>query len=479
MKDTINVLIVEDSEDDFLLVDRELKKLESKIKSNRVETSDQLEKALGNCEYDLVISDNSLPTLNAGEALNITRRYTEAPFLIVSGSIDESIAVNAMRSGAQDYIYKGNLKRLVPAVSRELADFEIKKKKRLAEKALWNSEHQFKLLAESICDIFFALDKDLKCVYWNGEAENALGIVAENAVGKSFENLIPDISPKTKTSIRSAFRKKSRTSLTHVCNLGGEQIYFELICYPYRDGVSVIMKDISAIKQTVLELGKANMELQNFMYRLSHDLKGPVASILGLLELAKHDVNDPKVEPYLTMLNSSTLNLQEVLNNLMDITKIKAGGSKNTEISLRKLTQNIVQNFSALIRDKNAFIRMPDQDICIFSDLLNIRSILQNLIENALKYSAETAEIVVDWKLIENDTWLSLEVKDNGNGIDPIYKDKIFDMFFRANDKNPGSGLGLYIVKNAVEVLGGSITMKNNKPNGCIFELEIPVNQCG
>jgi len=124
----IRVLIVEDSEDDSELVVRELKRGGYDVKCKRVETAAALEAACEMQEWDLVISDFSMPIFSGMEALALVReKRTDMPFIFVSGTMGEETAVTAMRNGAQDYLVKGNLTRLVPAVQRELRDAEVRR----------------------------------------------------------------------------------------------------------------------------------------------------------------------------------------------------------------------------------------------------------------------------------------------------------------------------------------------------------------
>src|SRR5438270_4440044 len=131
----IRVLIVEDSEDDGALLVRELERGGYDVHSQQVDTSAGLQSAFGAEQWDLVISDFSMPNFSGSEALNLVRAiHSDLPFIFVSGTMGEETAVAAMKNGAQDYFLKGNLKRLVPAVQRELRDAEERRERKRLER---------------------------------------------------------------------------------------------------------------------------------------------------------------------------------------------------------------------------------------------------------------------------------------------------------------------------------------------------------
>lgn len=137
MKKPLRVLIVEDSEDDTMLLLRELRRGGYDAAFERVETSGFMKEALEKQKWDIVVSDYVLPGFSGLAALNVLKETgLDLPFIIVSGNIGEDVAVNAMKAGAHDYIMKGNLKRLVPAVERELHDAEVRHERKQTREAL-------------------------------------------------------------------------------------------------------------------------------------------------------------------------------------------------------------------------------------------------------------------------------------------------------------------------------------------------------
>jgi DNA-binding NtrC family response regulator len=146
----LRVLLVEDSEDDALLLLRELRRGGYDVVLERVDTAGAMEAALDAREWDLVISDHSMPAFSSSAALELLRAkgFADLPFIIVSGQIGEQVAVEAMKAGAQDYLMKNNLVRLNTAIERELREAEGRRERRRAEEELKVSETRFRLMIE-------------------------------------------------------------------------------------------------------------------------------------------------------------------------------------------------------------------------------------------------------------------------------------------------------------------------------------------
>lgn len=187
----INVLIIEDSQDDYELIKRKIKLENYHVHAERVETAEEYREALNREEWDVVISDNSLPQFDATSALEITRKsYPHMPFIIVSGTIGEEAAVEAMRSGANDYLLKDDLARLMPAIERELRDAEIIKSKSAADRALKESEERYRLLAENIQDLVCLHSPDSTYLWVGPSSDRILGFHAEELIGLKHVDFI-------------------------------------------------------------------------------------------------------------------------------------------------------------------------------------------------------------------------------------------------------------------------------------------------
>ncbi len=158
MTTSLAVLMVEDSESDEQLIVRALKKAGYDVVSERVETAEQMRAAWGKRAWDIVISDYSLPQFDGRAALTLVRETgQDIPFIVVSGAIGEETAAAMMKAGAHDYLLKGNLARLAPAVERELAQAETRRERKRAEQALREREHRLSSIYDTVADVIFHL----------------------------------------------------------------------------------------------------------------------------------------------------------------------------------------------------------------------------------------------------------------------------------------------------------------------------------
>jgi PAS domain S-box-containing protein len=192
MSAPLSVLIIEDSADDAALMVGQLHHAGFDVTHERVDAREEMSAALGKRAWDIVLSDYLLPNFGAGEALEILRASGfDAPFIVVSGVIEEDIAIELMRKGAHDYLMKGNLSRLAPAVTRELAEAHVREEHRHAEAALRESEERFRSMADSAIDAIVAVDEDGSIRFFSRGAEAVFGYSAAEVLGRPVTLLIP------------------------------------------------------------------------------------------------------------------------------------------------------------------------------------------------------------------------------------------------------------------------------------------------
>ena len=209
----LRVLILEDSEDDTILTVRELRRGGYTLDYIRIDTASVMQAALEQQTWDIVIADYNMPAFTAPEALRILQsRKLDIPFIIVSGTIGEDIAVAAMKAGAHDYLIKGNLARLVPAVERELREAEQRHQSYITEQALQQSEERFSQLAENITEMVFWMSdpKERQMLYVSPAYEIIWGYTCESLYANSM-GWLEAIHPEDRQYIQSIFFEKSLT----------------------------------------------------------------------------------------------------------------------------------------------------------------------------------------------------------------------------------------------------------------------------
>ena len=221
---------------------------------------------------------------------------------------------------------------------------------------------------------------------------------------------------------------------------------------------------------------KINKELDSFVYSISHNLRAPLMSVLGLLDLARNESNAVVIQQYHEMMKSSVCKLDDTLKEILEYARNARQGLVVGEIDFERM---INDNFERM-QFMPGYERIQKQifmegDGPFYSDQYRLSLILNNLISNAIKYSdpaKETSLIHITIKLFPDK--VSLTFKDNGIGIEQDYIQKVFNMFFRATEKNEGAGLGLYIVKEAVEKLEGTIELDSRIGKGTVFKIDLP-----
>jgi signal transduction histidine kinase len=234
-----------------------------------------------------------------------------------------------------------------------------------------------------------------------------------------------------------------------------------------------------ALQSQNAELKKINKELDSFVYSVSHNLRAPLMSVLGLLDLAKHEnqqENSSTLDQYFAMMESSIHKLDETVKEILDYSRNARQNLTIEQIDLKKLIEDNFEKMqfmpgSQLIqREIHISDRYP-----FYSDHYRLSVILNNLISNSIKYyDAGKEKPFIHISAVVTKDKAVLEFEDNGIGIEDKFSAKVFDMFFRATEKNKGAGLGLYIVREAVEKLKGTITMQSEVGKGTRFTIELP-----
>ncbi len=224
------------------------------------------------------------------------------------------------------------------------------------------------------------------------------------------------------------------------------------------------------------ELEKANAELEKFVYSASHDLRAPLASVLGLARLAKAENHNPDLDDYLNKIETSVDKLDLLLHHIINYYRGMKLEEQHVEISFEKLFKEALESFEHYENARQIKFSVKVNQSAVFKgDESRLKIVLNNLISNAIKYQRpEESNKEVVLQANHENGWASIEVADNGIGIESDNKDKIFTMFNRSASKNAGSGIGLYIVKETLNKLSGTIDVDSLPGKGSKFVIKIP-----
>ncbi|WMJ73858.1 two-component regulator propeller domain-containing protein [Cytophagaceae bacterium ABcell3] len=230
------------------------------------------------------------------------------------------------------------------------------------------------------------------------------------------------------------------------------------------------------VRQRTKELKESNEQLDAFVYKASHDIKGPLKSIIGLTTIGQKDVKDPVAQNYFSHILKSTSKLEKLLSDLLMLTKVKSSSVNIDKIDPNQLINEALDNFKHFPGfNKIKINKEITENKHIYTDRNLLYSIVQNLIENPIKYyDAEKEENFLNITIDINPDKAILTFRDNGKGIDKEYQSKVFDMFFKINESSVGTGLGLYIVKTTIDKLDGTISLQSEEGIGSTFTIVIP-----
>lgn len=240
------------------------------------------------------------------------------------------------------------------------------------------------------------------------------------------------------------------------------------------DFVEGIMTDVTEKKKQVLELERLNHELDQFIYHASHDMRSPLTTVLGLVNLINLELPSPAVQQYTGMMEERIRHLDRLLKDLVSITFNNKTGLNVEPFCLDQEIESSLLEF----RHQHPAVKVVVQtraDTAFHTDAVRARVILRNLISNALKYHhPDSPAPQLNIEIACNEEKAEFTFADNGIGIEEKYHDRIFDMFFRATTRHSGTGLGLYIVKGMVQKLNGKISVNSAKGIGTRIVVELP-----
>jgi len=224
------------------------------------------------------------------------------------------------------------------------------------------------------------------------------------------------------------------------------------------------------------DLQKANKELEAFMYCLSHDLRSPLASARGLISLARMAESGQEQEDIFKLQEKTLQRMDDFIQDILDYSRNNRSKLDISQVHIKDICQDIFEQLQEFDGAKQIEKIIEYKEECPFySDKRRLDMILSNLISNAIRY-ADLQKIppTVKVKIVVNQTAANISIIDNGIGIPSEHQEKVFEMFYRATDYKTGSGIGLFIVKEAVDKLLGKISLHSQIRKGTTFDIEIP-----
>lgn len=216
-------------------------------------------------------------------------------------------------------------------------------------------------------------------------------------------------------------------------------------------------------------------EINTLIYRISHDLRAPLASTFGIIKIIRKNVKDEFFLGYIDMIEKSNGKMESILMSFADVIMISEKNKTEEKFYFKEIIEDLVQNMQNIPQAGGINFNIAvNPNIGFFGNKPMMVSVLQNLIYNSIIYRKGITGSYIKVEVLEEKNRITIEVSDNGIGIETVLQPKIFDMFYRATIASNGSGLGLYIVKNAVEKFGGTILMQSVQGEGTTFKIVFP-----
>ncbi len=341
-------------------------------------------------------------------------------------------------------------------------------------------------------DVIVGLDSRHHINYWNAGAERLYGLQKEEVFGRPLSEAYTSIWINDEDE-KIAMQQLAEEGVCEVRIIhklrAGEEIIVEATNQVLKNdkdetiGLLAVIRNVSdriqfekELKNTLFELEKRNYELDNYVYKVSHDLKAPLSSMRGLLNLIKLENDAPAKEQYFQMIESRVGKLDDIILSILHHAKILKTEIVNTPIVFEEIIAACYEEIEHYLHwEKIRLSVQINQPEAFYSDEFRINVIIRNIISNAVKYMNLQEETnVLDFNIDVSEKEALLTIRDNGIGIDSEFLSKIFDMFFRAASISEGSGLGLYIVRQAIDKLDGSIDVESKKGKGTTFTIRIP-----
>ena len=452
--------------------------------------------ALRDFSPDIVLSDHSMPGFSSVEAFRMLREFDlDIPFIMVTATVSEDFAVMMMKEGVADYVLKDRPQRLPHAIENTIEKWEAERKNRAFIGRLIKSEANLVALMDHSNANIYSLDTSFRFVALNGQFKETVKLVygSDIGIGDSVMDLVDQLDEEQARGWRETYTQAMEGMPLHFVKefeLHGTRLFIRFHVNPIIEdnsvtGVACFAIDITNEKlaeenlaRSQSDLVQRNKDLEQFAYIVSHNLRGPVANILGISHVLQQQgtAERDRAEAF-DGIFVATSRLDEVIRDLNRILDTKQEVNNRKEVAVfQEIVDSIVVGIERIIRQNHVTIVT---DFTAVNSILTIRSFLQsifyNLISNSIKYKQPDVDMVITITSFKHGDGVKLVFTDNGMGIDLSRQgSKVFGLYKRFHPKHAeGKGMGLFMVKTQVESLGGEISIKSEVDKGTEFTIEL------
>jgi len=353
-----------------------------------------------------------------------------------------------------------------------------------AEDELLASEKKYRTLMESASDGIFLCDRLGNYTSANTTACNMLRYSKEELLKLNFKDVLTkEELTNTPIKFEELFRGDTVISEREFIRKDGTVFTGEISAKMLENNIlQSFVRNISERKKAKVllenqntELIKINAELDKFVYRASHDLRAPLASVLGLINIAKIEVDKTMKDSYYDLMEKSINKLDGFIKSIINFSRNSRVEYIGEKIEFNNIINDTLEDLKYLQSSHNVTTDIVISEGEFYSDLFRMKLIFNNIISNAFRYSVSMREkAFLNINVVITMQEAVITFIDNGQGIKSESIDRIFEMFYRASETNVGSGLGLYIVKDVIEALNGKIEVQSTYGEGTNFTIKIP-----
>jgi signal transduction histidine kinase len=502
MRVPLAVLIVEDSPDDVELLLHALRRGGYEPEYQAVASAAELRFALADPRWQLVVSDWSLPGFNGLDAFELMRgRGLDLPFIILSGTISEEIAVEALRAGVHDFMTKDRLLRLIPAVARELAEADSRRQRRLAEAELAHrrrqteeSERLLRLVIESVPDAVAVMDNRGEFLLWNRAAEAIVATIGKRGTHGVFHQAerntpSPDLAALLQRVARGDTVDALELFFEHPELDDGR--FYTLGARPLRDGsgqprgVVAVFHDVSGERasQEQLMIADRMAALGMLAAGIGHEINNPLAAVMANLQLAVEAVaaadDDPLLRGELTQRLHDGLEAAERVRQIARDLRVFArqDGVGSEPVDVNQVLESSLRMARHQLRERARVVTDFGPQAIVSGVESRLGQVFLNLLVNAAQAIApgqpEANTIRVATRA-DADGSIVIAISDTGSGMSDAVRSQLFKPFFTTKSAGFGTGLGLAICQRIVHECGGRIEVDSMPGQGSTFRVWLP-----
>ena len=492
MNDTLRLLLAEDSDDDAALLLRELEKGGFRVAVRRVDSHAGFIAAFDEGPWDAVITDYHLRDGDAPILLRLLReREFDGPVIAVSGALNEEQLVDGMRAGAHDFIQKGNLARLVPALRRELEEATERRARRQAEAALGRTHERLRAVLQNMPVLLVAFGRRGEVVVWNRECERVTGYKAAEVVGRpeAFERLVPDAAYRER--MMAEWSRQAGNYRDWEVTVNGKDGKAHTIAWStVADSFPVpgwtnwaVGIDVTQRRQMESSLREANRVKDEFLATLSHELRTPLTAVLGWVHLLRSRKLDAAMQQRaIEVIDRNAKAQAQLIADILDVSRIVTGKFRldPRAVDLGTVIESAVDGIRPAAEAKKIVLASNvDPEIgSLIADPDRIQQVVWNLLSNAIKFTPEGGSVRL--AAARAGSQVEVAVSDSGIGIAPELLPRIFERFSQGDSSSTrshgGLGLGLAIVRHIVELHGGTVEASSGGSGlGSTFTVRLPL----